>query len=98
MLRDEPRMTRGKLYLLAVRKSGRKVYNLQFGHKARHFTKAVRECQLGLFEESTDNYRRFVELVQQYIDEKTERGIREIEQETGNGSRKRGKKTGGKDD
>lgn len=81
ILEAAPRMTRGKLCVCAVRKSGKKAYNLQYRRKTRHFVKAVPTDQVALFEESTRACREFLELVQSYIDEATERGIREIARE-----------------
>lgn len=81
ILEAAPRMTRGKLCVSAVRKSGKKAYNLQYRRKTRHFVKAVPSDQVALFEESTRVCREFLELVQDYIDEATKRGIREIARE-----------------
>ena len=95
ILEAAPRMTRGKLCVSAVRKSGKKAYNLQYRRKTKHFVKAVPADQVALFEESTRNCREFLELVQAYVDQATERGIREIEREAArarkekDGSRKR---------
>lgn len=81
ILEAAPRMTRGKLCVSAVRKSGKKAYNLQYRRKTKHFVKAVPADQVALFEESTRNCREFLELVQTYVDQATERGIWEIERE-----------------
>ena len=81
ILEAAPRMTRGKLCVSAVRKSGKKAYNLQYRRKTKHFVKAVPADQVALFKESTRNCREFLELVQAYVDQATERGIREIERE-----------------
>ncbi len=89
ILEAAPRMTRGKLCVSAVRKSGKKAYNLQYRRKTRHFVKAVPADQVALFEESTRNCREFLELVQAYVDQATERGIREIEREADNARRKK---------
>jgi hypothetical protein len=90
ILEAAPRMTRGKLCVSAVRKSGKKAYNLQYRRKTRHFVKAVPSDQVALFEESTRACREFLELVQSYIDEATERGIREIEREAARAKQARG--------
>lgn len=92
MLDADIRMTRGKLCVSAVRKSGRKAYNLQYRRKTEQFVKSVPSGQVDMFRESTGNCRRFLELVQRYVDEKTRRGIREIEREARNAGRKAGKK------
>ena len=44
MLKDGSPMTRGKLCVSAVRKSGRKAYNLQYRRKTVQFVKAVQAC------------------------------------------------------
>ena len=41
MLKDGSPMTRGKLCVSAVRKSGRKAYNLQYRRKTVQFVKAI---------------------------------------------------------
>ncbi len=94
ILEAAPRMTRGKLCVSAVRKSGKKAYNLQYRRKTKHFVKAIPADQVALFEESTRACREFLELVQDYVDEATKRGIREIEREA-RSARRKGK--GGKE-
>lgn len=89
ILEAAPRMTRGKLCVSAVRKSGKKAYNLQYRRNTKHFVKAVPADQVALFEESTRNCREFLELVQTYVDQATERGIREIEREAAKARRER---------
>ena len=81
MLESGMRMTRGKLCVSAVRKSGKKAYNLQYRRKTKQFVKSIPTDQVEMFRESTENCRTFLELVQQYVDDMTKRGIREIETE-----------------
>ena len=81
MLESGMRMTRGKLCVSAVRKSGKKAYNLQYRRKTKQFVKSIPTDQVEMFRESTENCRTFLELVQQYVDDMTKRGIREIEKE-----------------
>ena len=76
MLESGMRMTRGKLCVSAVRKSGKKAYNLQYRRKTKQFVKSIPTDQVEMFRESTENCRTFLELVQQYVDDMTKRGIR----------------------
>ena len=82
------RMTRGKLCVSAIRKSGKKAYNLQYRRKTKQFVKSIPAEQVEMFRESTENCRAFLDLVQQYVDDMTKRGIREIEREARNAKRK----------
>ena len=88
MLESGMRMTRGKLCVSAVRKSGKKAYNLQYRRKTEQFVKSIPTDQVEMFRESTENCRTFLELVQQYVDDMTKRGIREIEKEAEDARRK----------
>ena len=88
MLESGVRMTRGKLCVSAVRKSGKKAYNLQYRRKTKQFVKSIPTDQVEMFRESTENCRMFLELVQQYVDDMTKRGIREIEKEAEDARRK----------
>ena len=88
MLESGVRMTRGKLCVSAVRKSGKKAYNLQYRRKTKQFVKSIPTDQVEMFRESTENCRMFLELVQQYVDGMTKRGIREIEKEAEDARRK----------
>ena len=81
ILKQRPIMTRGKLSVKGVRKSGAKAYNLQYHRQAKYFVRSVASDEVSHFEQATENYRVFMELVQQYIDEETQRGIQEIEKE-----------------
>ena len=88
MLESGVRMTRGKLCVSAVRKSGKKAYNPQYRRKTKQFVKSIPTDQVEMFRESTENCRMFLELVQQYVDGMTKRGIREIEKEAEDARRK----------
>ena len=88
MLESGMRMTRGKLCVSAVRKSGKKAYNLQYRRKTKQFVKSIPTDQVEMFRESTENCRAFLDLVQQYVDDMTKRGIREIEEEAEDARRK----------
>ena len=88
MLESGMRMTRGKLCVSAVRKSGKKAYNLQYRRKTKQFVKSIPTDQVEMFRESTENCRTFLELVQRHVDDMTKRGIREIEREAKDARRK----------
>lgn len=81
-------LTRGTISAGAARKSGKKGHILQYHRNAKHFARSVAHDELAYFEESTANYREFMELVQKYVDEETTRAIREIEKEVGRERRK----------
>ena len=81
MLRDGSPMTRGKLCVSAVRKSGRKAYNLQYRRKTVQFVKAIPACELEAYRRSTERCRRFLDCVQRYVDMKTRESIKTIGRE-----------------
>ena len=81
ILNERPIMTRGKLSVKGIRKSGAKAYNLQYHRQTKYFVRSVASDEVLRFEQATGNYQMFMELVQQYIDEETKRGIQEIEKE-----------------
>ena len=68
MLESGMRMTRGKLCVSAVRKSGKKAYNLQYRRKTKQFVKSIPTDQVEMFRESTENCRAFLDLVQRHVD------------------------------
>ena len=81
MLEDGSPMTRGKLCVSAVRKSGRKAFNLQYRRKTVQFVKAIPACELEAYKKSTERCRRFLDCVQRYVDMKTRESIRAIRKE-----------------
>ena len=81
MFQSRPLMTRGRLSVKAVRKSGVPAYNLQYHHNAKYFVRSVATDEVERFERATENYRRFMDLVQKNVDEESERGLREIRKE-----------------
>ena len=88
IMRSGRLLTRGKLCVSAVRKSGKKAYNLQYRRKTKRFVKSIPSDQVAAFERSTEIYRAFMKYVQKYVDEQTRRGIREIEKEAKRARRK----------
>ena len=91
IVRSGDLMTRGKLCVCAVRKSGKKAYNLQYRRKTKQFAKSIPSDQVAAFERSTGVYRTFMKYVQKFVDEQTRRGIREIEKEARHARREAGK-------
>ena len=81
MLKDGSPMTRGKLCVSAVRKSGRKAYNLQYRRRTVQFVKAIPACELEAYRKSTERCKRFLDCVQRYVDMKTKESIRTIRKE-----------------
>ena len=81
MLKDGSPMTRGKRRGSAVRKSGRKAYNLPYRRTAVQFVKAIQACELEAYRQSTERCRRFLDRVQRYVDMKTKESIRTIRKE-----------------
>ena len=81
MLKDGSPMTRGKLCVSAVRKSGRKAYNLQYRRRTVQFVKAIPACELEAYRKSTERCKRFLDCVQLYVDMKTKESIRTIRKE-----------------
>ena len=88
MLEDGSPMTRGKLCVSAVRKSGRKAYNLQYRRKTVQFVKAIPACELEAYRRATERCRRFLDRVQRYVDMKTRESIRAIRKEAKDAKRK----------
>ena len=81
MLNDGLPLTRGKLCVSAVRKSGRKAYNLQYRRKTVQFVMAIPADELEAYMKSTERCRRFLDCVQRYVDMKTRESIKAIRKE-----------------
>ena len=62
-------------------KSGTTFHNLQYTKNRKHFVKYIPASQLAAYKEATENYRRFMDLVDEYIDMMSERAAKEIEKE-----------------
>lgn len=93
ILEHPPRITRGKLCVSAVRKSGKKAYNLQYRRLTKQFVKAVPDDQVEEYRRSTEAYRMICDLFQRFIDEATRDAIREIAKEANDARRKSKAKT-----
>ena len=62
------RLVRGTLSPIKTAKSGRVFYCLQYGRKGRHVTKYIPAAELEAYREATENYRLFMEAVDDYVE------------------------------
>ena len=81
-----PRLVRGSVCELRNRrKDGGSYHIVQYTKGGRHHGRNVPAAQLAAYLEATENYRRFMALVDEYVDLMSERAAREIAKEAGNG-------------
>ena len=71
----------------------RSFYCLQYTRKGRHVTKYVPSSEVEAYREATENYRRFMDAVDAYVEAASARTAEEIRKEV---ERCRGKKEGSK--
>ena len=77
-----PRLARGRIGVMRQKsKDGGAFYNLQYTKGGRHHVKYVPEAQLAAYEEATENYGRFMSLVDEYVELMSAKAAREIERE-----------------
>ena len=80
--------------LLCIRQAvmtGNRSYNIiQYTKGRKHYGRNVPAAQLEAYRTATENHRRFMALVDEYVELMSERTAREIAKEVGNG-RKAGK-------
>lgn len=77
-----PRLARGRIGVMRQKpKGGGAFHNLQYTRGGRHHAKYVPEAQLAAYEEATANYRRFMSLVDEYVELMSAKAAREIERE-----------------
>ena len=69
------------------RKDGGSYYIIQYTKGRRHYGRNIPAAQLEAYREATENYRRFMALVDEYVELTSERTAREIAKETKDGSR-----------
>lgn len=81
MIGAMPRMTRGRLCELSRTASGRKFYHLQYRKNTRLFQKYVPAAQAPAYEKSTEQFRRFMKAVDDYVDDMSRLGMEEIAME-----------------
>ena len=63
------RLVRGRLACTNRSKAGGQFYCLQYTRKGRHVTKYIPPAQVGAYREATENYRRFMDAVDEYVEE-----------------------------
>ena len=62
-------LVRGRLACTNRSKAGGQFYCLQYTRKGRHVTKYIPPGQVGAYREATENYRRFMDAVDEYVEE-----------------------------
>lgn len=75
------RLARGVLTPIKTSKTGKVFYCLQYGRKAKHVSKYVPADELEAYREATENYRLFMEAVDNYIEERSAATAEEIRKE-----------------
>ena len=81
-------MTRGRLSVLSRSKGGRVFYHLQYRKDTKLHQKYVSRDEAPAYERATESYRNFMRLVDDFVEEMSERGIREIKKEVMDAKRK----------
>ena len=61
-------LVRGSLACTNRSKGGAKFYCLQYTRKGRHVTRYVPPSQVSAYREATENYRRFMDAVDEYVE------------------------------
>ena len=62
------RLVRGRLACTNRSKGGAPFYCLQYTRKGRHVTKYVPSSEVAAYREATENYRRFMDAVDAYVE------------------------------
>ena len=75
------RMARGVLTPIKRTKDGKTFYCLQYGRGGRHVSKYVPAEQAEAYREATENYRAFMDAVNAYVDDLTEKTAQAIGKE-----------------
>ena len=75
------RLVRGRLACTNRSKGGAPFYCLQYTRKGRHVTKYVPSAQVEAYREATENYRRFMDAVDAYVEAASARTAEEIRKE-----------------
>ena len=83
------RLARGVLTPIKTSKAGKVFYCLQYGRKGKHVSKYVPADELDAYREATENYRLFMEAVDNYVEGRSAATAEEIRKEAK--ARKRGK-------
>lgn len=75
------RLARGVLTPIKRTREGRVFYCLQYGRKGRHVSKYITPDEVEAYREATENYRRFMEAVDAYVEAVSARTAEEIRKE-----------------
>ena len=85
---EAKRMTRGRLSVLSRSKGGGVFYHLQYRKDTKLHQKYVSRDEAPAYERATESYRNFMRLVDDFVEEMSKRGIREIKKEVMEAKRK----------
>lgn len=79
------RIARGRIGVVRQRKSGQgSFHHLQYTKGGKHHVRYIREAELSAWEAATENYRKFMALVDRYVDMKSRQAEAEITKECAN--------------
>lgn len=79
------RLARGRIGVIRQRKSGKgSFHHLQYTKDGKHHVKYIREAELPAWEAATENYRKFMALVDRYVDRMSKQAEAEITKEYAN--------------
>lgn len=87
------RLVRGRLACTNRSKGGAPFYCLQYTRKGRHVTKYVPSSEVAAYREATENYRRFMDAVDAYVEAASARTAEEIRKEVERCGRMEGSKS-----
>ena len=87
MVRAMPRMARGRLCILSRSAGGGKFYHLQYRKNTRLFQKYVPLAEVDAYERATEQFRRFMEAVDAFVDDMSRKCMAEISEESGKAGR-----------
>ena len=82
------RMSRGRLCVLSRSKSGGEFYHLQYRKDTKLHQKYVSRDEAPAYKQATESYHRFMELVDAFVDEMSEKAAQEIKKEVKDAKRK----------
>jgi len=76
------RLARGRIGVIRQRKTGKgSFHQLQCTKGGKHHVRYIREAELPAWETATENYRRFMALVDRYVDRMSRQAETEITKE-----------------
>ena len=82
------RMSRGRLCVLSRSKGGGAFYHLQHRKDTKLHQRYVPRDEAPAYERATESYRRFMKLVDEFVDEMSAKAAKEIGKEAENAKRK----------